>query len=69
MRVLLAARDAFGALGGIEVLKENFDLVPDAISGLISSSPLLIRELEESSTTPIVNSMDVDLEQVSRVLI
>ena len=44
-KLIFCAADALGAVGGIHVLKTKFNLVPDAISGVCSSSPLHIREL------------------------
>ena len=45
-RLIFCANDAFGAIGGLDVL-EGLDLKPDALSGLCSSSPLHVRELHE----------------------
>jgi hypothetical protein len=67
-RLLFAARDTFGALGGIEILRTRFGLAPDAISGIIASSPLLVRELAEHSAIPIINSVDIDLDEFCQVL-
>jgi len=68
-RLVFAARDTFGALGGIEVLSREFGLTPDAISGIVASSPLLVREFQEHSAIPIINSVDIDLDEFCRVLI
>lgn len=55
-RLIFCANDAFGAIGGLRTLKEKFNLIPDAISGICSSSPLHIRELSEFINTPVFNS-------------
>ena len=68
-KLIFAAGDAFGALGGIGILKEKYNLVPDAISGVCSSSPLHIRELQEFTDIPIFNSEAPDLAQLSKILI
>ncbi len=68
-RLIFAAQDAFGAVGGIRVLKEKYDLVPDAISGVCSSSPLHIRELKEFTDIPVFNSAAPDLNELSRILV
>lgn len=68
-RLIFAAHDAFGALGGIRVLKEKFGLVPNAISGVCSSSPLHIRELQEFTDIPVFNSAAPDLNELSRILV
>lgn len=68
-RLIFAAHDAFGAVGGIRVLKERYDLTPDAISGVCSSSPLHIRELQEFTNIPVFNSAAPDLNELSKILV
>ncbi len=67
-KLIFAAHDTFGAIGGLNVLKQEFDLVPDAISGVCSSSPLAIRELAEYTDIPVFNNIDWDLRQLSELL-
>jgi hypothetical protein len=67
-KLIFAAHDTFGAIGGLNVLKQEFDLVPDAISGVCSSSPLAIRELAEFTDIPVFNNIDWDLRQLSELL-
>ena len=57
-KILFSAHDTFAALGGINILKNEFGLVPDLISGIISGSPLLINEFRGYSSIPIINNMD-----------
>jgi hypothetical protein len=67
-RLVFAAQDTFGAIGGLNVLKQEFDLVPDAISGVCSSSPLVLRELAEFTDIPVFNNLDWDLQQLAQLL-
>jgi hypothetical protein len=55
-RLIFCASDVFGAIGGLRTLKEKFNLIPDAISGICSSSPLHTRELSEFTNIPVFNS-------------
>jgi len=68
-RLLFCAGDAFGAIGGLQVLEERFGLVPDAISGVCSSSPLSVRELREFTDVPVFNNVQRDLKQLSEILL
>jgi hypothetical protein len=68
-RLIFSATDAFGAIGGLNVLQEEFDLTPDAISGICSSSPLMVRELRARTKVPIFNNVLRDLNKLSGILI
>ncbi len=68
-RLIFCARDAFGAIGGIRVLKEKFDLVPDAISGICSSSPLHLQEVAAFTEIPAFNSFQPDVSSLLQILI
>ena len=68
-RLIFCAADAFGAIGGLRILKERFGLVPDAISGVCSSSPLHLRELSEFSTIPVFNSTEPNAKELGDILI
>lgn len=68
-RLIFSAHDAFGAIGGLDILRNRFGLTPDAISGVCSSSPLGIRELQTYTDLPIVNSIQRDLNQLSSILL
>jgi hypothetical protein len=67
-RLVFSAHDAFGAVGGLNILKQKFGLVPDAISGVCSSSPLAIRELSEYTDIPVYNNINWNLKQLSELL-
>lgn len=68
-KLIFCAGDALGVIGGIKVLEERFQLVPDAISGICSSSPLAIQELREFTGIPVFDNMARDLNQMSEVLV
>ncbi len=68
-RLIFSANDAFGAIGGIEQLRKEFDLTPDALSGRCTSSPLMVRELKQNTDAPIFNNVVRDLNQLSEILI
>jgi len=68
-RLVFCSADAFGAIGGLRVLRERFNLVPDAISGVCSSSPLHVRELGELTDIPVFNSLDVGLDIMADILL
>lgn len=68
-RLVLCAGDAFGAIGGLHVLDEVYDLEPDAISGLVASSPLGVRELSGYTKIPAFDAAEPDLRVLSDLLI
>jgi hypothetical protein len=68
-RFVFCANDPFGVLGGLKILKEEFDLEPDAISGLCTRSPLYLREVAEFTDIPVFNSMDIRLEELAPILV
>jgi hypothetical protein len=68
-RLIFCASDAFGAIGGLRILKDRFGLEPHAISGVCSSSPLHIRELSEFNAIPVFNSVEADVQQLGALLL
>jgi hypothetical protein len=68
-KLIFCANDAFGGIGGLTILREEFGLIPDALSGICSSSPLHVRELAEFTNIPIFNSADVDSKLLSKILL
>jgi hypothetical protein len=68
-RLVFSAADAFGAIGGVHVLEEEFGLTPDAISGRCSSSPLMIRELSDRTRIPVFDNVVRDLRKLSDILL
>lgn len=67
-KLVFCAGDSVGVAGGLHVLKDTFDLVPDAISGLCSSSPLNIREIAKVTDTPILRSMQRDFRKIYELI-
>lgn len=67
-KVVFCAQDAFGAIGGVRVLKERFGLVPAAISGVCSSSPLALRELSEFTDIPVLYSAQRDYKAIYELI-
>ena len=68
-RLILSASDACGAIGGLQVLRDQFGLVPDAISGFCSSSPLGMRELHACTELPTYNNVDRDLGLIAGLVV
>ncbi len=68
-RLVFSAVDAFGAMGGLNILKEEYGLVPDAISGRCTSSPLMISELRNRTNIPVFDNMLRNLSQLSEILL
>ena len=56
-KLIFNAHDTFSAIGGINILKKDFGYEVDALSGVISGSPLLIEELRQYSDVPVFNNM------------
>lgn len=67
-KIIFCAQDACGVIGGVKILAEQFNLIPDAISGLCSSSPLAIRELQEFIKLPVFNSAQFDLIKIFSII-
>jgi hypothetical protein len=68
-KFIFCANDAFGAIGGLRILREKFGIEPDAISGLCASSPLYLRELSDYVDYPIFNSADSELRHLQNILL
>ncbi|MBC8218197.1 MAG: hypothetical protein H8E73_07005 [Planctomycetes bacterium] len=68
-KLIFCANDAFGAIGGLRTLREKFNLAPDAVSGVCSSSPLLIRELSAFTDIPVFNSAEADVKELTDILL
>lgn len=63
-KLVFAAYDSMGAIGGVKVLKELYGLTPDAISGVCSSSPLGLEEMKRFCNIPVFNNMNWDLKKI-----
>ena len=67
-KLIFCANDAFGAIGGLDVLRKEFGLVPDLLSGVCSISPLHIRELTAFTNISVFNSAEADINVLAKVL-
>jgi len=67
-KLIFCANDAFGAIGGLNILK-SFKLEPDALSGICSSSPLHIRELTSFTNVPVFNSAEPQISNLANILL
>ncbi|MCJ7771659.1 MAG: hypothetical protein MUP22_00840, partial [Desulfobacterales bacterium] len=67
-KLVFCAADSAGVVGGLQVLRESFDLSPCAISGLCTSSPLAIREIAEFSDIPILKSINRDFRKIYELI-
>lgn len=68
-RLVLCATDTFAAIGGLHTLDHRFELEPDAISGLVTSSPLGVRELECVSKIPAFHAAEPDVQQLAELMV
>ncbi|UCE07883.1 MAG: hypothetical protein JSW07_07585 [bacterium] len=67
-KLIFCASDSSAVYGGLHVLKEQFDLTADAISGLCSSSPLAMREIRSFSDLPILQSMEKNFRRIFNII-
>jgi hypothetical protein len=67
-KLIFCAADAFGVIGGLDILQREFNLVPHAISGVCSSSPLHVEELSKFTHVPVFNSLSVNAEELINIL-
>ncbi|XOF34677.1 MAG: hypothetical protein ACL93V_05135 [Candidatus Electrothrix sp. YB6] len=67
-KLIFCGPDSSAVFGGIHVLKEEFDLQPDAISGLCSSSPLAMREISTFSNLPVLRSIERNYEDIFSII-
>ena len=55
---LFAAPDALGAVGGVSIMKKH-GLAPFAVSGMVTCSPLAVREAETATGTTTLSRGDL----------
>jgi hypothetical protein len=67
-KLIFCAPDSSAVFGGTARLKQEFDLIPHAISGLCSSSPLAVREIQAFCDLPILKSMEKDYSSIFRII-
>ncbi len=68
-RLIFCASDAFGAFGGLRIMQERFGLVPDALSGVCSGSPLHVREIADFTGIPVFDNADPDPQQLAQAIL
>ncbi len=61
--VLFSSGDSLGVVGGLEILR-RWDIEPTGISGLLTASPLLVKEVKAEVNLPVWN-----IEELSSPLI
>ena len=67
-KLIFCAPDSSAVYGGLRILKEEFDLEVDAISGLCSSSPLAMREIQSFTDLPIIQSMEKNFRKIFSII-
>lgn len=68
-KLVFCAADALGTIGGIRILQEEFQLAPDAISGVVTASPLLLSEVAKYYETPVIFSgKTANLDSIRTIL-
>ncbi|UCC22302.1 MAG: hypothetical protein JSW23_11005 [Planctomycetota bacterium] len=68
-KLIFCANDAFGAIGGLSILREKFGLTADLLSGLCSCSPLHVRELTAFTDIPVFNSAEPKISKLAGTLL
>lgn len=68
-KLVFCAYDSIGAIGGINLLQKKFNLAPNAISGICSSSPLSVKEISQHTFIPIINNLYPDFKQISDLIL
>lgn len=68
-KIVFCAHDAVGIVGGLNILKQNFNLEPDIISGYCSSSPLAIQEFKRFTNLPVFDNIKCDLKTMLELLL
>ncbi|MEW8437576.1 MAG: hypothetical protein AB2689_05405 [Candidatus Thiodiazotropha taylori] len=67
-KLIFCTPDSTAVFGGLRILKEEFDLEADAISGLCSSSPLAMREIQSFTDLPIIQRMEKDIRKILSII-
>jgi hypothetical protein len=67
-RIVFCAGDALGAVGGVRLLKDKYNITADMVSGVCTASPLHIRELQSFIDTPVLTSAKPDVSAVQKIL-
>lgn len=68
-KLVFCAADALGTIGGMRILQEEFQLTPDAISGVVTASPLLLSEVARYYESPVIFSgKTANLDSIRTIL-
>jgi len=67
-KLIFCCTESIAVRGGIEFLKERYNLTPDAISGRAVNSELGQREIRQFLDIPMFNSMEVSINHVYKIL-
>ncbi|GAA4886680.1 DUF1611 domain-containing protein [Saccharopolyspora cebuensis] len=67
-QVVFASSGALGAVAGVEVLRSH-ELHVSAVSGVVTSAPLAVRETREVLDVPVVNTYELADPDVARALL
>lgn len=67
-RVVFAAGDALGAVGGVTALAD-LGRAPSVVSGVVTSSPLATAEARRALDVPVVSTFDLTEAEVARGLV
>ncbi|MGD1893808.1 MAG: hypothetical protein ACFB15_24845, partial [Cyclobacteriaceae bacterium] len=65
--VIFSAGDSLAAIQGIQTLK-SWGIIPTALCGMFTASPLLIGEVQEHSSIPVYNLEDLTGEGAKQVI-
>ena len=67
-KLILAGRDALSVIGSLSILKDQFDLVPDGISGVCTSSPLFLQEFKEFTNIPVFANRRYSTQNIMEIV-
>lgn len=67
-KLICCASDSSAVFGGLRMLLEKFDMKPDAVSGLCSSSPLAIKEIQTFTKLPVLKSMEREYQSICKII-
>jgi len=67
-KLVLAGRDALSVVGSLSILKDKYNLVPDAISGVCTSSPLFLQEFKEFTDVPVFANRRYSTQDIMEIV-
>ena len=66
--IIAASPESMAAYGMLRYLSDIFDIVPDFISGVITSAPLCVGELKEKTKIPILSNSAKSKDKFIRLI-